>query len=192
MAQDLKALLEDNFAFKAHLLGHSMGGKTVMRFALDHPDMVDKLIVADMSPTAYAAGHDEIFKALFEADIQHASSRQEVESALAKRIPQADVRQFLMKGLYRKDAKTFAWRYNLQAIFQHYQEILAPLEADHVFDGPSLFIHGDRSNYVTEAQIPAIKALFPEAELQSIPAGHWLHAENPNAFFSEVSEFLSR
>jgi pimeloyl-ACP methyl ester carboxylesterase len=192
MADDLIELMEDNFVFHAHLLGHSMGGKTVMKFALEYPDMVEKLIVADMSPMPNGGGHEEIFKALFDANVSQAQSRSEVEEALKQRIPQPDVRQFLMKSLYRTDSKTFDWRFNLDAIYEHYSDILEGIHSDNHFDRDTLFIKGSKSNYVGEEDMPLIKKLFPNAKVEAIDAGHWLHAEKPDEFYQSVLRFLTR
>lgn len=190
LAEDLKEFMEQQFVHHAHLLGHSMGGKTVMQFALEYPDMVDKLIVADMSPSTYPPGHDEIFQALFDARVENAESRKEVEERLSRGIDDNGVRQFLLKGLYREDGKNFAWKFNLDALFNNYNEILEGLDADHPYEKPCLFLKGEKSGYVGPKQQADIDRLFPNAIIESVEAGHWLHAENPVDFSKKVEDYL--
>ena len=190
MADDLHELMMDNGITSANMIGHSMGGKTVMQFALDYPDMVDKLVVADMAPVEFDGGHQEIFKALFEVDLDSINSRKEAEDVLARRIPEFSVRQFLMKGLYRGKERNFEWRFNLPVIYEHYQDILAPIDSEDEFEGDTLFLKGNFSNYVRPEHKPILDRYFPNHTIQGIDAGHWLHAEKPEEFLQAVKQFL--
>ena len=192
MAADLKAFLEHNWIYETHVLGHSMGGKTAMQFALDYPDMVDKLIVVDIAPKAYPGGHETIFQALLGLDLASLGERSEADAILGERIPQRGVRQFLLKNLTRTKDGGYAWKMNLPVIHRHYPDILANVRPSEPFSGPTLFIRGGKSDYVTDADWPAAQALFPNAQLETVDgAGHWVHAERPEVLYTLVKAFLS-
>lgn len=192
MAEDLKAFMEAHWMFKAHIIGHSMGGKVAMQFALHNPDMTDKLIVVDIAPKAYEGGHQEIFDALFAMDLSKISERSEAEAFLAARIPERGVQQFLLKNLTRNKDGSYEWKMNLGVIYEHYADILAPVSGD-AFEGPSLFIRGGESQYILDSDLPEIQHYFPKAELSTIEnAGHWVHADQPAALLEEVLAFLRK
>lgn len=193
MAEDLRAFMESQFVLKAHIIGHSMGGKTAMQFATHYPDMVDHLVVVDIAPKKYSAGHQEIFAALLALDLAKAESRKDVGVQLQAKIPEAGIRQFLMKNIIREADNGFRLRMNLPVIHRDYQKILDPLEMEEPFEGPSLFVRGGRSNYVAETDLEMIQEYFPEAQLESIEgAGHWVHAEAPKEFLAHLLAFLSK
>lgn len=182
MAEDLRAFLESQWIFKAHIIGHSMGGKTAMRFALDHGEMVEKLVVVDIAPKTYAGGHETIFDALMSLDLSTVETRQDAQHFLQARIPEEGTVLFLMKNLSRTKEGSFEWKMNLRAIYNHYQEILAGVESNTPFEGSTLFIRGQNSNYIQDSDWPAIQRLFPAAQLATVPnAGHWVHADAPEA-----------
>ncbi len=192
LAEDLLEFMEQNWMYKAHLLGHSMGGKTVMQFALEYPDMVDKLIVVDIGPKTYKGGHQAIFDALFSLDLEQLGNRNQADEALAKGIDSFAVRQFLLKNLKRRKEGGYEWKMNLEAIHNHYQEILDNVEGDTV-DVPTLFINGGKSDYIIPGDEEAFKAYFPESEIKTVPdAGHWVHAEKPKELLDLVQDFLSQ
>lgn len=191
MAADLHAFMEQQGIYTSHLLGHSMGGKTVMEFALEYPDQVDKLIVVDIAPKTYSGGHDQIFKALFAVDLQAIHSRQEAETILRSYIPEDGVIQFLLKNLSRDKTGGFEWKMNLPVLHQYYPEILAAPVAKGYFTGETLFIRGGKSDYIQDADLPAVRSYFPNFKLETVPnAGHWVHAEAPEALLKLVQEFL--
>ncbi len=191
MAEDLKEFMSGHGIRQAAVLGHSMGGKTAMRFALDHPDMCQALMVADMAPKRYDAGHDAIFEALCSLDLSEVESRQQAEEMLGQMISDPDVRLFLLKNLSREKDGGFRWKMNLPVIREHYSEILDSVQSDFPYDGPTVFIRGGRSGYVQDSDWTDIEALFPRAKLESVKgAGHWLHAEQPDAFYDTVNRFL--
>lgn len=190
MADDLKSFMEDNWIYQAHLIGHSMGGKTVMQFALDNPDMIDKLVVVDIAPQKYKGGHQLIFEALFGLDLENTTNRKDAEKQLEEKIPEFGIRQFLLKNLSRKKEGGYAWKMNLEAIHEHYEDILANIEGDSV-DVPTLFIKGGRSKYIQEENHENIFNLFPNAEIKTIEdAGHWVHAEQPQLLMKQVLDFF--
>lgn len=191
LTQDLYHFMEDHHIYSSHLLGHSMGGKVVMQFALEYPDMVDKLIVADIAPVNYIGGHEVIFQSLLNVDLDTISSREEVDAQLKRTIPETGVRQFLMKGLTRGKEKNFVWKYNVQALWANYHAILSSFESSDKFDGETLFVRGGLSKYVDENGIREIENYFTNYSLETIAnVGHWLHAENPKEFLAKTSSFL--
>lgn len=191
MAEDLKEFMEQQWIHKAVILGHSMGGKTAMQFALDFPDMVEKLIVVDISPLSNKSGHDLIFEALLSLDLKKINNRKEADDFLALKIPEFEVRQFLLKNLTRNKSGEYYWKMNLPAITEHYDEILAEVDAIDPFDGKTLFVKGGKSNYLRKEELSAYKKFFPEAQLQLIEnAGHWVHADQPDLLIESVQNFL--
>lgn len=192
MAEDLLDFLDEHGIYQTHLLGHSMGGKTVMTFAGMYPERIDKLIVADMGVRQYPPHHNEILAALRSINPKEFASRNEVDAVLvSKGIEEVAVRQFLLKSLGRDENKDFAWKFNFDVIDEHYHEILKGVELDHTFDEPTLMLYGGDSDYVKKEDFESIRAFFPEAEFVEIPsAGHWLHAQKPNEFLEALTTFL--
>jgi esterase len=191
MARDLLELLDSLHLEKAGLVGHSMGGKTAMQFALVHPERVSKLVVADIAPKAYPPWHAEILKALLSLNLSGFQRRQQIDQALADSIPENRIRQFLLKGITRDDDGGFRWRLNLKAIASNYVHLNAALAPKHPSNVPALFLSGGESDYVQPPDHEVIKRLFPRASFHAITgAGHWVHADNPPAFLSALLEFL--
>lgn len=190
MAQDLKELFEDENIQNAIVIGHSMGGKTAMRFAQLYPEFIDKLIIADMGIKAYAPGHEDIFEAMYALDLSKIESRKEAETAIKPYIPNFSVRQFILKNLYRKTKTDFGWRVNFEVLDKQMDEILAALPAN-VVTLPTLFIYGKKSDYIKPDEFDEIKKTFPNANFSGLPAGHWLHAEDAEGFYKEVIKFVT-
>ncbi|MBK6932205.1 MAG: alpha/beta fold hydrolase [Saprospirales bacterium] len=190
MADDLKAFLEQHWIFKTSLIGHSMGGKVAMHYALHHPDMVDKLVVIDIAPGPADDNHSAIFRSLLDLDLSQIHSRQEAEDVLKTRIPDAGVRQFLLKNITRHADGAYSWKMNLPVLWNTYPDILAGVSGD-PFDKPTLFVRGSRSDYIKDSDFTFIKSLFPQAEIATIEgAGHWVHADQPGALLATVRTFL--
>lgn len=191
MAEDLAGFLESEWIHKCHLLGHSMGGKVAMQFALDYPDLVEKLIIVDIAPKQYPAGHNEIFAAMLSLNLDALESRSAAAEQLSSQIPDRGVVQFLLKNLSRVPGGGFAWKMNLAVLHRDYENILQTVGGSDSFEGEALFIRGAKSHYVEKTDLPMINTLFPLAKLHSIQdAGHWIHAEQPAALFATVSAFL--
>jgi len=191
MAADLLAFMDAHHIPKATLLGHSMGGKTALAFALAHPDRVERLIVADMAARAYPIHHDHILDALREAPAATAKERSEIEDFLLARLADPTVVAFLMKGLSRRAEGGFVWKSNLPVLQAHLAEIVAgiPLSFNTL---PTLLIYGGQSTYVGPDDVKDFEHHFMQLETHCIQrAGHWLHAEFPEEFASTVSAFLS-
>ncbi len=191
MVEDLLELMIDEKISKADIIGHSMGGKTAMFFALNHPDRINKLIVADMAPRYYAPHHDAIFSALNSIDTSGLLSRKEAEEQLRAALKDESTIQFLLKNLYWKDDKHLDWRFGFLEIEKNIEEIGKELPPDSLINISVLFLRGERSGYINEKDRIEIKRIFPLAEIKTIPdAGHWIHAENPKIFMGMVIEYL--
>lgn len=190
MVADIIELMDDLGLTNTHLLGHSMGGKVAMKLAQEYPERIRKLIIADIGPKYYPPHHQDILAALHAVPLDQLQRRTDAESYMSPLIKEAGVRQFLMKSLYHPAPNKFGWRFNLQAIEGNIENIgEATDEMD--YDGESLFIRGEKSNYITDADWPEIKTIFKNAQLVTITgAGHWVHAEKPREFADEVLEFL--
>ena len=192
LAHDILHYMEFHKLEKINLLGHSLGGKAVMQFAIKYPIKVDKLIVVDISPKAYPPHHQGIIKALETIDFEKQSTRQEVEDVLHQYIPEKSVVQFLAKNLYWTDDKKLNWRFNLKTLSDKYTEFVSNAIKYGVYWGETLFISGEKSNYILPQDEFQIKQQFPNASVVIIKnAGHWVQAENPTDFNEVVKDFLS-
>ncbi len=191
MVQDVLDYCKEHNLENINLLGHSMGGKVAMFLSVSNPNLVDKLIVADIGPKYYRPHHQEIFKGLNAVDFSQKPSRGEVELILKKYISENDTIQFLMKSLFWKEPGQLDFRFNLKAFNLDYDAIGKPLSENDLFDKPTLFIRGGNSSYIKDKDFEGIIKHFPNAEIATVPnAGHWLHAENPKLFFELVMQFL--
>jgi pimeloyl-ACP methyl ester carboxylesterase len=191
LAGDIRAFIDEHGLRPAHVLGHSMGGKTAMQLALTAPEAVDRLVVVDMAPKAYPPHHTDLLEALRGIDPTAYDSRSAIDDALAEDVPSTPVRQFLLKNLHY-DGQTYTWQMNLEAIIDHYDRINEAVTADEPYDGPALFVRGERSDYVADEDREPIRRLFPNAEFATVGgAGHWVHADAPEAFADVVVDFLT-
>ncbi|MCP5162348.1 MAG: alpha/beta fold hydrolase [Hahellaceae bacterium] len=192
MANDIAHYMDEKGLAKAVLLGHSMGGKTVMQFALMYPERVERLVVADIAPVEYPPHHSEIFEGLRNLDLDVLTSRQQADEVLSRFVPEIAIRSFLLKNLVKAGADRFVWRMNLPVIMQCYNEIMRGQQGDKPFTGKVLFVIGGHSGYVQKSHQPQVLALFPAASVRVIPeTGHWLHAEKPELFAKVVERFLA-
>jgi pimeloyl-ACP methyl ester carboxylesterase len=191
MAQDLMEYCEHHNLKDIILLGHSMGGKVAMQFASAYPEMLEKLIIADIAPKEYAPHHSDIINALQAVNFESITNRNEVDQILSSRIPDMGTRLFLMKSLFRKDKNKFAWRFNLNALASAQAMIGSHTPFDNIIQVPTLFIKGGNSGYILETDRMIIDAAFAKATIITIPdAGHWLHAEQPELFSNAVLDFI--
>ncbi len=192
MANDILEFINRHHIAPVHLLGHSMGGKTAMQFALSHPQEMRKLVVVDIRPQGDPPHHHRILDALRSIDFESVRSREDVDRALLPGIPDLAERQFLATNLKRQDDGSYGWKIHLSAITGNYEELIGPLTVNGQFSGPTLFVSGGRSSYLTEVDRPGILRLFPHAEFIEITrAGHWVHADVPDVFRKVILEFLS-
>ncbi|MDO4224899.1 MAG: alpha/beta fold hydrolase [Bergeyella zoohelcum] len=191
LAHDIAHYMEHYGIEKAHLLGHSLGGKAVMQFAIKYPVKVEKLIVVDIAPKAYPPHHQGIIKALKSVDFNKIENRMQVEEILSQYIAEKSVIQFLTKNLYWTEDKQLAWRFNLETLAEKYNQFVSNAIKFGVYTGKTLFVAGEKSNYILPQDGFSIKQQFPNYQLVKIPnAGHWVQAENPVDFKNAVREFL--
>jgi esterase len=192
MAEDLLEFMDSHDLRRAHLLGHSMGGKTAMQFALSYPERTEKLIVADIAPKAYPPWHVPIFEALLSLDLSQYRSRKEIGDALSSGIPEAPLRQFLLKNLTTNPDGSYRWKINLEGIYNNYGALSGELATGgKTFEGPTLFIRGEHSDYILDSDEAAIRQIFPQAQFSIIQnAAHWLHAEKPVEFTNVAISFV--
>lgn len=191
MAQDLVRYMDDQEIDRAHLIGHSMGGKIAMQVAMNFSQRVRYLIVVDIAPVSYENRHDSVLEGLAAIDLNSIKSRKDAEEILSGHVNEADVRSFLLKNLAKTPTGDHRWRINLTGIERNYPNIiLAP--TGQTFNGPTLFVKGSESNYIEAAHKHTINRLFPRARLKVIPGtGHWLHAQKPALFIKVITSFLS-
>lgn len=195
---DYELLVEDLHQYISHkklknvnLLGHSMGGKVVMQFAVTYPELVHKLIVADISPKYYKPHHEYILAALNTVNFSLQNSRKLVEEVLKIYVKEAVIIQFLLKNVYWKSKGELAFRFNLQSLTENNSEVGEALPSFTHFDGNTLFLSGENSDYITKEDTSLIAAHFENYQIITVKnAGHWLHAENPTQFYNEVVRFL--
>jgi esterase len=191
LADDLDFYYKNHNLDSAYLLGHSMGGKTAMLYAVTRPEKVKKMIIADIAPKYYPPHHDEILRALNAVNFSQISLRTEVDVVLKKYIKEEGIRQFLLKNVYRKTKNNLDFRFHLESLTDNNREVGAALPAYTEYEGAVLFLRGASSNYILKEDEVLIQAHFPKALVKTISnAGHWLHAENPNDFLNEVLGFL--
>ncbi|RSK49359.1 alpha/beta fold hydrolase [Hymenobacter rigui] len=196
MAEDVRGLFDQlQLGPDTTLMGHSMGGKVAMRFALDNPERLRQLIVVDIAPRFSDMRHqDDVIAGLNAVPLATLQSRQQADEALAQHIKWPDVRQFLLKNLYRREDNSFAWRPNLAALTAEMDDIGAEITAAQPFLKPTLFIRGGKSDYITtEDKLHSIPALFPNSQVETVvDAGHWVHAEKPEEVFQLVKAFVEQ
>jgi len=191
LAADLIMYMDHYGIAATHLIGHSMGGKTVMQLANTHAKRVKKLIVADIAPKYYPPHHQTIIDALNALVAEPITSRKQADTQLSKAISNLGIRQFLLKNLYWKTKEHLDLRVNLAVLSHKMEEIGAAITSADQFHGPTLFLRGERSDYVLSSDFQSIKTQFPNAKLATVEnAGHWLHAENPKQFFTLSKDFL--
>lgn len=192
MASDIVEYMDDQGIEKAHLLGHSMGGKVVMEVALAFPERVEKLAVMDIAPVQYKERrHDDVFAGLFNVDLAGMTRRSDADSALKEHVEELAIRSFLLKNLYRKEDGDFGWRMNLETIHQHYLNIIDGQTSSGSFDGEVLFLKGGNSDYIKAEHREEVVSRFPKAAMREIAdTGHWLHAEKPDLVSRTLLRFL--
>ena len=193
MVDDLQASLRARGIERAALLGHSMGGKVAMLMALLHPGEVDRLVVVDIAPAANPPTLLAYVRAMRAADLRGVRRRSEADLQLAEAVPDPAERAFLLQNLVIGENPA-RWRLNLEAIERGFSQIVGfpDLPAGTVYPGPALFVAGARSNYIQPEHEPLIRHLFPQARIAHIEgAGHWVHAEQPQAFLQAIAPFLA-
>lgn len=195
MSEDLVELIRSEGLEKIILIGHSMGGKTAMRLALDHPELISHLIVSDIAPRASTFTQRDVVTALEAVQPTHLASRKDAEIILDQHITDNGTKQFLLKNLYWKDinnTKVLDWRFNLEVISKNLGEVSAATDTPSPCYVDVLFVRGERSDYITAEDETEISYIFPNSKVVTIPnAGHWIHADQPGLFFEAVNQFIA-
>ena len=194
MCSDILEYIRANDIIKPIILGHSLGGKVAMKFAFTHEEQIHKLIVADIAPRIYDTDFVEsLLQTLYKLPLDNFTKREEIDELLTASYKETGMRLFLLKNLYRNEAKEFAWRFNIDVLLEKVSNIQ---EADFIkgtCNIPSHFIKGENSDYITDEDEIIIKQHFSDYSIGKInKAGHWLHAEKPEEFYEEVLDFLHR
>lgn len=191
LAEDIKEYCQQKNLKNYILLGHSMGGKTAMFTACLYPDLVEKLIVVDIAPKYYAPHHQDILKGLAALDKERFTSRSDAEDFLTKFVTDIGTRLFLLKNLYWKTKERLALKLDLDSLIANVENIGAALPEHLKFEKPTLFVNGEKSNYIGETDKEQIQKQFPNVEFVEIKgAGHWVHAENMDDFFTTALKFI--
>jgi esterase len=191
MAADVLSFMDANGIELACVMGHSLGGKVAMQLALDFPDRIERLVVADIAPVDYEGHHDQVFAGIAAVDLPSIESRRQTDEVLKPFIQEDMVRLFILKSLYRTEQGSFAWRLNADALQRCYPQLSAANISKAAFSGPTLFIKGELSAYIQEKHRVTIQRLFPNADLKIIQgAGHYLHVEKSVVFNNLVKRFL--
>ncbi len=191
LAEDLLTYCTQYNVKKCIVLGHSMGGKTAMLFTALYPDLVNKLIVADIAPRFYPIHHDAILEGLSALDFTTLKNRTQADEQLSNYISEFGIRQFLLKNLYWVSQGQLGLRLNLNALKNNVSEVGEALPSHLKVETSTLFLRGDKSEYIGLDDEKQISVQFLNSDIVTISnAGHWLHAENPNEFFTAVSHFI--
>lgn len=189
MADDLYELIQTEMLSDIVLVGHSMGGKTAMWFAQQHPHYIDKMVVVDMGIRAYPSHHETIIAGMKAIDLKTVKSRGAADKILAEYVPELGTKLFLMKNLYWVERGQLGWRINLEVLEEHINDILAELP-DEVSDIHTLFIRGEKSNYILDEDFFELRQAFPRSTVHTVKgAGHWVHAEAPDEFYQVLFNF---
>ena len=189
LSDDLYNLIRDLELENIILVGHSMGGKTVMTFAQKYPEFIEKLIVVDIGPKAYPMHHNIILEGLNSLDLSIIKSRGQADKQLSIFIEDNGVKQFLLKNLFWVEKGQLGWRINIPVLEDKMPNIIAAIP-DKIVETPTLFIRGEKSNYIAEDDFQNIYDQFPNSEIETIyDAGHWVHAENPFSFYNMIIDF---
>ena len=205
LASDLLEMMNDHNLSRAVILGHSMGGKAAMWFAAQNPSRVSRLIIADISPRSYIDGtpeqdhstfHTKVMESMLSVDFTRVSGLGEIDRQLENRLPDKQLRQFLLKNIGKETGAGFFWRLNLPVLLRSLDNLSAGLEPfldeGRIFNQfPVLFIRGENSKYIGEPDLVMIRKLYPDAQVVTIKnSGHWLHAEQPAAVVAAIKKEL--
>jgi esterase len=191
MAEDVAEFLDSKNIETATIIGHSLGGKTAMQFALQFPERTERLVVEDMAPRVYASVYENFMAAMLALDLPKFQTRQQIEEALAPEIPDLTLRRFLLKNLGRNSDGKFFWKIYLEGIRKNAAHLRAPISSPKPFEKPALFVRGEKSDYICAEDENGIRQLFPNSKIETIAgAGHWVHSEKPEEFMNLIREFL--
>ena len=195
LENDLSEMLDKFGLNEISLIGHSLGGKTAMYFTLHHPELVEKLVVVDISLRKSPPGMEQqqLLNAMMAVDFTIANSRTDVENQLKGVVKSLKLRQFLLKNVYWRDRYSMDWRLNLKAINENLLSVFEEIDDTGIYKGPVLLIRGGLSDYIRDSDLPDMEMKFPGAEVKTIAsASHWVHADAPGEFYEVVKNFLDR
>ncbi|MCX6247655.1 MAG: alpha/beta fold hydrolase [Bacteroidetes bacterium] len=193
LVEDLHRLIDDERLDKVILIGHSLGGKIAMHFALEYPEILDKLVVVDIALRKYTQNleHLMLMEAMMNVDFSTVHARSDAERQLEQSVHSLKLRQFLLKNIFRKDDGTLAWRVNLPVLIDSLPRMLEDVAQEKKFLKPVLLVRGGLSDYVTDADLPEMIKKFPGTTVKTFAnASHWVHADVPGEFYSLVHEFM--
>ncbi|MGA3012464.1 MAG: alpha/beta fold hydrolase [Bacteroidales bacterium] len=193
LVKDLLDFINDLGLKRLNLIGHSLGGKTAMSFALEYPDRINKLVVVDIAPRKYPSNleHELLIDAMLKVDLTLAHSRSDIEKQLEPNVHSSRLRQFLLKSVYWKDKQSLGWRINLPVLKDSLPFIMEEISPNKKLQNPVLFVRGGQSDYITDNDVPEILRLFPLCTIKTLEnASHWVHADVPFEFYSVVHDFL--
>lgn len=192
LALDLKAFCDEHNIAEANFIGHSMGGKTVMRFSQLFPSYVNKQIIVDIAPKKYTGGHELILNAILDLDLDKVESRKDADEKLSKHIGEIGTRLFLLKNLKRTD-KGFEWKANFSLLNKEYKNIMSDFENAEPSTTETLFIKGGESHYINTNDEREIRELYSNVQIKTVEgAGHWVHAQKPEELLSLVRGFINK
>ncbi|GAB4313281.1 MAG: alpha/beta fold hydrolase [Bacteroidales bacterium] len=195
LVEDLAEFINDHHLYNPIIIGHSMGGKVAMNFALEYPGRVEKLVVIDISVRSYPARpeHMMVLQTMMDADFDRYPTRAEMQRFIEERIRQPRLQKFVMKNLQIVGRKRLSWRLNIQGIYENLDHVFSAVEHPGTFTGPTLFIRGGNSDYVPEEDFERIRKNFPNAQFETIKgASHWVHADRPDELCSVLTNFLGK
>lgn len=192
MTEDVHEFMISHEIAHAHIIGHSMGGKVAMNFALAYPDFVNDLIVVDIGPKKYQGDHQVILQTMLDTHLKDYSERREIENIISKKIHSKKIVQIMMKNLGR-DQNDFFWKPNVKSILKSYRLLMDSEPAHLVFKGKTVFIKGEESDYIEVDELESFRKYFPEAQMIIVPnAGHWVHADQPEVFLQLLYKILNQ
>ncbi len=191
LTEDLYHFITEHQINQPIIMGHSMGGKVAMNFAIKYPAKLSRLVIVDIVPKAYPVHHDSILKGLNAIPVDQLESRGQADLILSEYEPDPAVRQFLLKNLARDDNQQFEWRINIPVLEKTIDAMGATLPSSGIFRGPTFFVFGTKSNYFEKGDEVVIEKYFPNSKKQFLETGHWVQAEKPNEFTNSVFDFLN-
>lgn len=194
-----EVMVEDIFSYikyyqleNVNIIGHSMGGKTAMHFAMTYPKLLNKLVVVDIAPIYYPPHHHFIFETFRQIDLSNYNHRSDITQAIESHVNNKAISNFMAKNLQRDKTGKFYWKANISILEESLEELGESIPAQSIFNNPTLFIKGEKSAYIKTEYQSTIHAHFPNSQIITINhAGHWVHAEQKPAFFKEVLHFLN-
>lgn len=191
MVTDFHQFIQQQGLKSINLLGHSMGGKVAMLYACQHPENVNAIAILDIGIEKTGIRHAQILMTLRQLEPSEYATRSDIQVALKNLIDSPAIQQLILKNILRRVDGSFAWKFNTQALIDHYSDLTSALELPDVFMGPCLFLRGENSDYIDQELSADILRFLPLAQLESIPkAGHWLHADQPDLVFSRIVDFF--